>query len=88
MGDAEVEGTAGEVDVCGGPLAQADFCGSWVEIFGVDVVEGLLILKRRKGEKRGVRHRRRGGRNARTSCWVKLFGSAMRCKIGIIYSLL
>ena len=56
MGDAEVEVTAGEVDVCGGPLAQADFCGSWVEIFGVDVVEGLLILKRRKGEKRGVRH--------------------------------
>lgn len=45
MGDAEVEVTAGEVDVCGGPLAQADFCGSWVEIFGVDVVEGLLILE-------------------------------------------
>jgi len=45
VGDAEVEVTAGEVDVCGGPLAQADFCGSWVEIFGVDVVEGLLILR-------------------------------------------
>ena len=42
-----------------------------------------------EGEERArVRHRRRGGRNARTSCWVKLFGSAMRCKIGIIYSLL
>ena len=34
-----------EVDVCGGPLAQADFRGSWVETFGVDVVEGLLILR-------------------------------------------
>jgi hypothetical protein len=42
VGDAEVEVTA--VDVCGGPLAQADLCGSWVEIFGVDVVESLLIL--------------------------------------------
>ena len=56
MGEAEVEVTAGEVDVCGGPLAQADFCGSWVEIFGADVVEDLLILRRRKGEKRGLRH--------------------------------
>jgi len=56
VGDADVEVTAGEVDVCGGPLAQADFCGSWVEIFGVDVVEGLLILRRRKDEKRGVIH--------------------------------
>jgi hypothetical protein len=56
VGDAEVEVTADEVDVCGGPLAQADFCGSWFEIFGVDVVEGLLILRRRKGENRGVRH--------------------------------
>jgi hypothetical protein len=43
VGDAEVEVTAGEVDVCGGPLAHADFCGSWVEIFGGYVVEGLLI---------------------------------------------
>ena len=50
MGDAEVEVTAGEVDVCGGPLAQADFCGSWVEIFGTDVVEGLLILKKKEPE--------------------------------------
>ena len=25
----------------------------------------------------GVRHRRRRGRNAQTSCWVKLFGSVM-----------
>ena len=45
MGDAEVEVTAGEAHICGGPLAQADFCGSWVGIFGVDVVEGLLILR-------------------------------------------
>lgn len=44
MGDAEVEVTAGEVDICGGPLAHADFCGGWVEIFGGYVVEGLLIL--------------------------------------------
>jgi hypothetical protein len=44
MGDAEVEVTAGEVDV-GGPLDHADFCDSWVEIFGADVVEGLLILE-------------------------------------------
>ena len=44
-----------EVKVCGGPLAQADFRGSWVGIFGVDVVEGLLILGRKKGEKRGIR---------------------------------
>ena len=41
MGDAEFEVTAGEVEVCGGPLAQADFCD---RIFDVDVVEGLLIL--------------------------------------------
>lgn len=47
MGDAEVDVTAGEVDFCGGPFAQADFCGSWVEIFGVDVVEGLLILEQK-----------------------------------------
>jgi len=59
VGDAEVEVTAGEVDVCGGPLAQADFCGSWVEIFGVDVVEGLLILRWGKG-KAEVRRRSHG----------------------------
>lgn len=38
-----MEVTADEVDVCGGPLAQADLCGSWVGIFGGNVVEGLLI---------------------------------------------
>ena len=53
MGGVEVEVTAGEVDDCGGPLAQADLRGSWVEIFGVDVVEGLLILGRRGGEIHG-----------------------------------
>jgi hypothetical protein len=31
---------------CGGPLAQADFVGSWVGFFGVDAVADLLILKR------------------------------------------
>ena len=37
-----------EVDVCGGPLAQAvqvDLRGGWVEIIGVDIVEGSLILR-------------------------------------------
>jgi hypothetical protein len=63
VGDAEVEVTADEVDIGGGPLDHADFCDSWVEIFGVDVVEGLLILGRRKGKVK-VRNRRcrRGGR--------------------------
>ena len=53
MGDAEVEVTAGEVDICGGPLAHADFCGGWVEIFGGYVVEGLLILGGRIGKSGG-----------------------------------
>jgi hypothetical protein len=29
---------------CGGPLAQADFDGSWGGFFGVDAVADLLIL--------------------------------------------
>lgn len=33
---------------CGGPLAQADFDGSWGGFFGVDAVADLLILKRRR----------------------------------------
>ena len=41
------------------------------------------------GGKTRVRHGSCGrGGDARTSCWVKLFGSVMRCKIGILYSLL
>ena len=32
---------------CGGPLAQADFDGSWGGFFGVDAVADLLILKKR-----------------------------------------
>ena len=63
MGEAGVRITSGGVR--GGPLAQADFCGSWVEIFGEDVVyESLLILKRRNTE-------------IRSSCLVKLFRSAI-----------
>jgi hypothetical protein len=31
---------------CGGPLAQADFDGSWGGFFGVDAVADLLILTR------------------------------------------
>ena len=46
------------VDDCGGPLAQADFCGSWVEIFGVDDVESLLILKRKNGRVKDSSHMR------------------------------
>ena len=45
MGEANIKVAAGEVNVCGGPFAQADFCGSWVGIFDVDIVEGLLILR-------------------------------------------
>ena len=90
MGDAEVEVTAGEVDVCGGPLAQADFCGSWVEIFGVDVVEGLLILRWGGRGKRRLDVVVMG--EERKECTDELLGetlgSVMRCKIGIIYSLL
>jgi hypothetical protein len=33
---------------CGGPLAQADFDGSWGGFFGVDAVADLLILERRR----------------------------------------
>ena len=32
---------------CGGPLAQADFDGSWGGFFGVDAVADLLILEKR-----------------------------------------
>ena len=31
---------------CGGPLAHADFVGSWGGFFGFDAVAALLILKR------------------------------------------
>ncbi len=33
---------------CGGPLAQADFDGSWGGFFGVDAVADLLILKKKR----------------------------------------
>ena len=47
-------------DDWGGPLAQADFAGSGVGIFGAVAVEDLLILQRdmreeRKEKKRNVR---------------------------------
>ena len=35
----------GAVEVfAGGPFAQADFDGSWVDVFGAEAVEDLLIL--------------------------------------------
>lgn len=90
MGNADVEVTAGEVDVFGGPLAQADFCGSWVGIFDADVVEGLLILRQGKMKSRGLYMIfTRGERKEWTD---ELLGETLRvgngCRIGIIYSLL
>ena len=35
----------GAEEVFGGPLDQADFCGSGVESFGADAAEDLLILE-------------------------------------------
>ena len=46
--DAEIDASG-----CGGPLVQADFRGSWFEIFGVDVVEGLFILGLKEVKKEG-----------------------------------
>ena len=43
----------GADDEFGGPLAQADFCGSGVGSFGADATEDLLIL-------RGVRQKTAG----------------------------
>ena len=56
--DAEIDASG-----CGGPLAQADFCGSWVGIFGVDVFEGVLIVQLNKVRTKGsiVLATRRGG---------------------------
>lgn len=51
-------------------------CSFWVE------GEGKAEVRHRSCRRGG------GGRNGRTSCRVKLFGSVIRCKIGILYSLL
>jgi hypothetical protein len=42
-GDCE-RGVLAVLFCCGGPLAQADFDGSWGGFFGVDAVADLLIL--------------------------------------------
>ena len=42
-GDAE-RGDGAEAVVCGGPFAQADFEGSWVDVLDAVAVEDLLIL--------------------------------------------
>lgn len=43
-GDAE-RGEGAEAVDCGGPFAQADLEGSWVDSFGAVVVEDLLVLE-------------------------------------------
>lgn len=43
-GDCE-RGVVVALFCCGGPLAQADFDGSWGGFFGVDAVADLLILR-------------------------------------------
>lgn len=48
MEDAETDASG-----CGEPLAQPDFCSSWIEIFGVDIGEGLFILGLKKGKTEG-----------------------------------
>lgn len=48
----------GAVEVfAGGPFAQADFDGSWVDVFGAEAVEDLLILGREMSTKRGAGRR-------------------------------
>ena len=37
--------SSSKFNTCGGPPTQNGFCGSWAELFGVDVVEGSLILE-------------------------------------------
>lgn len=44
-GDCE-RGVVVALFCCGGPLAQADFDGSWGGFFGVDAVADLLILQK------------------------------------------